>query len=60
MTFLKNPANWPLSLYLSSVNTANLGTAMAASLVMLVPAALIFKFGQPWLELGIQAGAVKG
>ncbi len=60
MTFLKNPANWPLSLYLSSVDTANLGTAMAASLVMLVPAVLIFQFGQPWLELGIQAGAVKG
>lgn len=60
MTFLKNPAHWPLSLYLSSVSTANLGTAMVASLVMLVPAALIFKFGQPWLELGIQTGAVKG
>lgn len=60
MTFLKNPANWPLSLYVSSVNTANLGAAMAVSLVMLAPAALIFKFGQPWLELGIQAGAIKG
>ena len=34
--------------------------AMAASLVMLAPAALIFRFGQPYLELGIQASGVKG
>ena len=62
MTFLKNQALWPLSLYLSSVNIQKLGVAMAASLAMLLPAALIFRFGQPYLELGlaeIGGGAVK-
>lgn len=60
MLFLKSPALWPLSLYLTNVNIGNLGVAMAASLGMLIPAALVFKFGQKYLELGILAGAVKG
>lgn len=59
MTFLKNPALWPLSLYLSSINSQSLGVAMGASLVMLAPAALIFRFGQKYLELGIQASGIK-
>ncbi len=59
MTFLKNQAYWPLSLYLSDITTQNLGVAMGASLVMLAPAILIFRFGQPYLELGIQAGGIK-
>ena len=59
MTFLKNPALWPLSLYLSDISSGNLGVAMGASLVMLAPAALIFRFGQPYLELGIQASGIK-
>ena len=60
MTFLKDNSLWPLSLYLANVTTDNLGVSMAASLLMLLPAALIFRFGQKYLELGIQAGAVKG
>jgi len=59
MTFLKNPELWPLSLYLPQIVTGKLGLAMAASLFMLLPAALIFLFGQKYLELGIQAAGVK-
>ena len=63
MTFLKNPARWPLSLYLSALDTLvdgqALAAAMAASLVALAPAVLIFRFGQPYLELGIRSGGVK-
>ena len=36
-----------------------LGLAMVASLVMLAPAVLIFRFGQKYLELGIQASGLK-
>jgi multiple sugar transport system permease protein len=36
-----------------------LGLAMAASLMMLLPTALIFLFGQKYLELGIQAAGIK-
>ena len=60
MTFLHNPARWPLALYLSSPSSVELAAAMAASLLMLAPAALIFRFGQPYLELGIQASGLKG
>ena len=59
MTFLKKPALWPLSLYLPQIVTDKMGLAMAASLFMLLPAALIFLFGQKYLELGIQAAGIK-
>ena len=38
---------------------SGLGLAMVASLVMLAPAVLIFRFGQKYLELGIQASGLK-
>ena len=59
MTFLKTRALWPLSLYLPQIAAEKLGLAMAASLVMLAPAVLIFRFGQKYLELGIQASGIK-
>ncbi|MCL2377512.1 MAG: carbohydrate ABC transporter permease [Defluviitaleaceae bacterium] len=59
MTFLNDPANWPLSLFLPHIVAEELGLAMAASLLMLLPAVLFFFFGQKYLELGIQAAGVK-
>jgi len=59
MTFLKDPSLWPLSLFLPQIVADKLGLAMAASLMMLLPAALIFLFGQKYLELGIQATGIK-
>ena len=59
MTFLQDPSRWPLSLYLPQIVSEKLGLAMAASLLMLIPAALVFLFGQKYLELGIQAAAIK-
>lgn len=59
LTFLRDRSLWPLSLYLSKITTDKLGLAMAASLMMLLPAILIFLFGQKYLELGIQAAGVK-
>ena len=59
MTFLKTPALWPLSLYLTDTS-GDLALTMAASLFALLPAVLIFAFGQKYLERGILAGAVKG
>jgi len=57
MTFLKTKALWPL--YLPQIAAEKLGLAMVASLVMLAPAVLIFRFGQKYLELGIQASGLK-
>ena len=60
MIFLKTPVNWPLSMYLTNITGNGLALTMAASLLMLLPAVLIFSFGQKYLEQGILAGAVKG
>lgn len=60
MIFLKTPSNWPLSMYLTNATGNDLALTMAASLLMLLPAVLIFSFGQKYLEQGILAGAVKG
>ncbi len=61
LTFLKTRSLWPLSLYLPEIIKDQFGIslAMAASLLMLMPAALIFLFGQKYLELGIQASGIK-
>lgn len=59
MTFLKNQALWPLSLYLPQVPASALSLACAASLLMLAPAVLVFLFGQDYLELGIQSAGLK-
>lgn len=59
MIFLKDKTLWPLSLYLPEIVAGQLGLAMVASLLMLAPAALIFLFGQKYLELGIQASGLK-
>ena len=59
MTFLNAPATWPLSLFLPQIVAEEFGLAMAASLLMLMPAALFFFFGQKYLELGIQAAGIK-
>ena len=60
ITFLKSPQYWPLSLYLTNLDTEQLGLSMAASLLMLAPYVLVFRFGQTYLETGLAAGAVKG
>ncbi len=60
MVFLKDKSLWPLSLYLPGIAIDNLGLAMSASLIMLLPSVLIFLFGQKYLELGIQSSGVKG
>jgi len=59
MTFLSDPSLWPLSLFLPQIVAEELGLAMVASLLMLLPAALFFFFGQKYLELGIQASGIK-
>ena len=52
-----------MAVRIKSVNKGSaaekLGLAMVASLVMLAPAVLIFRFGQKYLELGIQASGLK-
>ena len=60
MMFLKEPENWPLSLYLSDITLEGLGLAMVASLMMLAPPLLLFAAGQKYLEQGIGLSASVG
>lgn len=59
MIFLKSKNLWPLSLYISDIVAEKLGLSMVASMITLMPALLIFLFGQKYLELGIQASGMK-
>lgn len=60
MTFLNEAKSlWPLSLYLPTVTAENAGASLAASVIMLTPALLIFLFGQKYLEAGIAASGLK-
>ena len=46
-------------LYLPTVTADNAGVSLVASVIMLVPALLIFLFGQKYLEAGISAAGMK-
>ena len=59
MTFLSDPSLWPLSLYLPNITSDKIGLALAASVVTLTPAILVFFYGQRYLEQGIIAASVK-
>ena len=60
MTYLKTEALWPLSLYLPQMVNTEVAAAFAASIVTLLPAVLLFFYGQDSLEQGIVASGVKG
>ena len=59
MTFLKTKSKLPLSLYLPQITTDQVGSSFAASIVMMLPAVLIFLWGQEYLEQGIVASGLK-
>lgn len=59
LTFLKDQTLWPLSLYLPNITADNAGVSLVASVIMLIPALLIFLFGQKYLEQGITASGMK-
>lgn len=59
LTFLKDKSLWPLSLYLPDISKEKLGVAMVASAIAMIPAILIFLFGQKYIEQGIAASGIK-
>ncbi|MEG1389793.1 MAG: carbohydrate ABC transporter permease [Angelakisella sp.] len=59
LTFLKTKSLWPLSLYLPNISLSQAGIAFAASVVTLLPAILVFIYGQSYLEQGIIASGIK-
>ncbi len=59
LAFLKDKVLFPLSLYLPDITEDKAVLALAASLVMLIPAMLVFLCGQDYLEQGIAASGIK-
>lgn len=59
MIFLQDVSLWPLSLYLPQIATENLAISATSSLIALLPTILIFRYGQKYLELGIQSSGIK-
>lgn len=59
LTFIRDKSNWPLSLYLPMITADKVGVSFIASVVMMLPALLIFLYGQTYLEQGIVASGIK-
>ena len=56
LTFLRDEKWLPLSLRIGQME---LSQAMGAGLVALIPAMLVFRWGQKYLELGIRSGTIE-
>ncbi len=61
LVLLTDPDKQPLSVFLSQINTGEVGLAFAAATVYMVPAILLFLHGEEYLVEGIAgAGSLKG
>lgn len=59
LIFLQTKSKWPLSLYIPNIGSENVGIAFTASAITMMPALLIFLFGQGYLEEGFAAAGIK-
>lgn len=59
LAFIRDRKLWPLSLYLPEIGTGQAGAALAAAVIVLVPAAFVYVIGQDDLEQGIIASGIK-
>ena len=59
MTFLKTKSKLRLSLYLPDITTEQLSVSFTTSVVMMIPAILIFALGRDYLQQGIEASGLK-
>lgn len=59
LAYLKDPSLWPLSLYLPEITADKAPVAFAASIIILIPSALLYLNGQEYLEQGVAASGVK-
>ena len=61
LILLSDEAMYPLSVFLSKINTGEVGLAFAVATIYMVPALLLFLYGEEYLIEGIAySGAVKG
>lgn len=59
LVFLRDVNSQPLSLYLSTINSLNLGIAFAAGTIYMIPMILVFLYGENYLIEGIKHSGIK-
>jgi len=59
LIFITDSSREPLSLYLASIARTDYGVIFAASCFYMVPALLVFLYGQEYLVEGIQLSGMK-
>ena len=59
LNFIQTPSKWPLTLFIPSISPEKAGISLVASVIMLMPALLIFLYGQSYLEQGIMVSGIK-
>lgn len=58
---LPDTANQPLSVFLSTINSGEIGIAFAVAVIYMIPCLLLFLYGEDYLAEGIAySGSVKG
>ena len=61
LVLMKDPALRPLSVFLSQINTGDIGLAFAVGVVYMIPTILMFLYGEDYLVEGITySGGIKG
>ena len=59
LNYIKTASRWPLTLYLPNITGAKAGISLVGSVIMLLPALLLFLYGQKYLEQGIMVSGIK-
>jgi multiple sugar transport system permease protein len=59
LIFLKESYKYPMSIFLSLINTSDLGIAFACGLLYMLPAVLIYLYGEEYLVKGVQLSGIK-
>lgn len=59
LNYIKTRSRWPLTLYLPDVSGEKAGISLVGSVIMLLPALLLFLNGQKYLEQGIMVSGIK-
>jgi multiple sugar transport system permease protein len=61
LVLLSDEEMYPLSVFLSKINTGEVGIAFAVAVIYMIPTLLIFLYGEQYLVEGIaNSGSVKG
>jgi len=59
LIFLEDISMYPLSVFLSQINVSELGVAFACGILFMLPALLVFLYGENYLVEGIQHSGLK-